>query len=189
MKLNITYEVVRRDKSGKVLEIQKTPGHSFVVAFLEILGAHMTGATVAGVTDISDNDQSIPGQDIDNLASSAPSGTNKGVVVGTGSTAVAITDNKLVTLIADGSASGQLQHGTSQIIVAPTVTGATAQFGINRTFLNSSGGTIVVAEVGLHGTASLSTLFFLFAREVLGATISVLDTETISVTATIQISA
>ena len=188
MKLNITYKLVVKDKGGKVVQELQTPGHSFVRQFLEVLYAQMTNQTITTVTDITGSDNSATGADVDHLPCHPAVGNNRGVTVGTGSTAVDISDNALAALIADGTASGQLTHG-AQVITAANVTSQTAQFSIMRPFTNGSGGDIVVAEVGLQGNYETSSLHALLAREVLGSTVTIQNGQTIDVTATIQISA
>ena len=77
------------------------------------------------------------------------SSTNNGIVVGTGTTAVAPTDYQLATQILDGITSGTLEHftcaGTNFVSAAPT-----ASFDMERLFRNSSGGSITINEVGLY---------------------------------------
>lgn len=77
------------------------------------------------------------------------SSTNNGIVVGTGTTAVAPTDYALTTQIADGTSSGQLEHfpcGGTEV----TTSGSTASFTLERLFRNSSGGTITINEIGIY---------------------------------------
>ena len=187
MKLNITYKLVVRDKNGKVVSEQTTPGHSFVRQFLDVLYGQMLNQSSSSITDILGTSRTIFGNDAGNLVVSVNS-DDRGVVLGTGTTAVDIGDNKIETEIDDGTASGELTHG-AQVLTAPTTTSQTAQFSVMRPFTNGSGGTIVVTEVGLYGNADLTTIFFCFAREVLGSSVSVLNGQTIDVTAQIQISA
>ena len=72
-----------------------------------------------------------------------------GIVVGTGTTAVAPTDYQLATRIADGTSSGKLEYfpcgGTN-----PTTSGTAGSFTLERLFRNSSSGTITINEVGVY---------------------------------------
>ena len=70
-------------------------------------------------------------------------------MVGTSATAVTIDDNALGALIADGSAVGELTHGTESISLG-TPSGAEESIIISRLFTNDSGSGITVREVGLH---------------------------------------
>lgn len=77
------------------------------------------------------------------------SSTNNGIVVGTGTTAVAPTDYQLATQVLDGITSGTLEHFTCAATNFTTA-GLTASFDIERLFRNSSGGTITLNEVGIY---------------------------------------
>jgi len=113
-----------------------------------------------------------------------------GIVVGSNNTAVVPQDNKLNTQIAHGKAATQLEYGGcsigNYIEASPNVT-----FDIVRHFLNHSGGNVDVNEVGiyasggLHG-ASMAAWAFCIARDVLGATVTVADTELLQVKYTVS---
>lgn len=78
---------------------------------------------------------------------------NKGILVGTGSTPVNISDYKLETPITHGSAAGQLNH-KAVTFDAFQLIGSTARFTLRRQFENLSGGTITVNEVGIYARDS-----------------------------------
>ncbi len=71
-----------------------------------------------------------------------------GIIVGTGSTAVALADGALDTLIASGNSSGQLEYSGTSISTLKRSTSETS-YRISRSFFNGSGGTITINEVGL----------------------------------------
>ena len=75
-------------------------------------------------------------------------------MVGIGSGAVAVTKNALGTQILHGSTSGKLTHGTT-VYTAPTTSGSTRSFTIQRTYTNNTAADITINEVGIyvHGTA------------------------------------
>ena len=77
------------------------------------------------------------------------SSANNGIVVGTGSTAVAPTDFKLATQVVDGTTAGTLEHLTCA--GTNLTTSATAgSFDVERLFRNSSGGSITINEIGIY---------------------------------------
>ncbi len=184
MKLNIKYNLKVYTAEGKLKRVVQTPGHSFVRGFLEILFAQMSNTTFA-VRDTGGIYQDVVGPDADILDITA-SGNAKGLVVGTDNTAVAISDFRMSSISGVGTGTNQFTHG-AQTYVDPTVTGETAQFSILRSFTNGSGSAIFVAEVGLLGDGSNVSHDFLLVREVLALTLEVEDSETLDVTAVIQI--
>ena len=74
---------------------------------------------------------------------------NNGIVLGTGSTAIAPTDFQLATLIADGTSASQLEYFSSAGGNF-SISGGTGSFVLERLFRNSSGGTITVNEMGVY---------------------------------------
>lgn len=78
------------------------------------------------------------------------SSANNGIVVGTGTTAVAPTDFALTTQVADGITSGTLEHFPSSGTNITTA-GSTASFTLERLFRNSSSGSITINEVAVYG--------------------------------------
>ncbi len=184
MKLNIKYNLKVYTADGKLKRELQTPGHSFVRGFLEILYAQMVNTTFA-VKDTGGVSQDVVGPDADILDITA-SGNAKGLVVGGGNTAVAISDFNMANIAGVGTGTNQFTHGT-QTYVAPTVTGETSQFSILRSFTNGSGSAILVKEVGLMGDGSNVSHDFLLVREVLDSVVTVEDTEVLNLTAVIQI--
>lgn len=114
-------------------------------------------------------------------------GSDIGVVVGTGTTAVAPDDYALTTKIAEGSGSGQLQHfGTKVGPVA--VSSPDASFDIERIFRNESGNSIEVSEIGLYARTDGSYMACLI-KDLLASPVEVADGEILKVKYTIKITA
>ena len=106
----------------------------------------------------------------------------KGVGVGTGTTTPTNTDYVLATPIAHGTGAGQIQYqGTTY--TAADVVGDNVDAIITRTFLNGSGSTITVNEIGIY---CLDTQSFLEIRDVLAAGVDVDDGETLTVQYTLR---
>ncbi len=111
-----------------------------------------------------------------------------GILVGTGITAVDIDDSSLAAEIADGVAAGELSRGANTNGAVAT-SDTQSSFDITRSFANSSGGDVVVAETGMAGTTNTTTTGdeeFLLIRDVLSATVTVANGETLTVTYTIK---
>ena len=105
----------------------------------------------------------------------APSNNDDyGIRIGTGDTAVTALDIDLDTLIETGGGVGQLSYG-AQSWVAAQESGVNIEWSLLRTFTNSSGSEIIVAEIGM----SMRTVsdYCLIARDVLAAAVGVGDGE------------
>lgn len=85
------------------------------------------------------------------IVSSEGSNTT-GIIVGTGTTSVSVTDNKLQTKITHGSGAGQLLYSAT-VITAMRRTTNEAYFRIWRTFANVTTSNILVTEMGLIGNS------------------------------------
>lgn len=130
--------------------------NSYLIAFINILRAEM----------IRNNTGEANTNDVDNVARilkpldagrydmtlSGVADLNAGIVVGTGTNAVVITNVNLQTLIANGVGAGQLSYGATSIGNTVTV-GSTRRFTIARTMTNNSGASITVQEAALRITS------------------------------------
>jgi len=127
----------------------------------------------------------------------ASSSTNNGIVIGTGTDAVAPDDFKLQTQILDGSGSGELEHfpcagGPLEIV------SNIAAFELERLFRNTSGDAITINEVGIYcvgfpvyiGTATARRLkHYCILRDRVSPGFSVADGEYLKVAYTLSVSA
>ena len=113
-----------------------------------------------------------------------------GIVVGSDDTAVVPSDYKLNTVIAHGKAASQLEYGGcsvgNYIESAPNVT-----FDITRYFINNSGGDVTAKECGIYAPAgswgaSQFIYSFCIARDILGAPITIANTEILQVIYTVS---
>lgn len=187
MRAYVTLELF--NQKGKRVSKRRFRSRSFVEAFLSILKAQIDpGTDVASITDTTNNDRTIK-ENTANL-SCDPSGNTTGLVVGTGTTAVDVTDYKLATIIADGAAADKLVHGAT-VVSAMTISDPNASFTVQRDFTNSSGAEITVYEVGLYGRGRDTgdvTRYFMFLRDLITGGQAVPDGQTLRVTYTFQTS-
>ena len=201
--VRLDMEYLVHDRDGNEVLRQNEEGDSFVANFIKILfcafGRHYAPDTgsVMTLTDTSNTARTggVGYTPTTNMAvvslmnCNASSGNDDyGILVGTGSTATDINDYALDTKVAEGTGAGQMEYGNHSIVNS-THDGSTYSYaGITRTVANNSGGSIVVTEVGLVTSMdwdSSTDRYFLLLREVLGASVTVLDTQTL--TATIRI--
>lgn len=149
--LYYSYQV--KDASGKIkVPFRRRTAHSFLTAYLKALATHMASLDDFALTDIGGVSRTIA--TITPITISAPSATTtRSLVVGTGVTAVAFTDTKLVTQIADGTSAGQLSYGAG-VVNLPSSDATSTTLIITRPFSNASGGTITVREIGIYALMS-----------------------------------
>ncbi|GAI42187.1 unnamed protein product, partial [marine sediment metagenome] len=146
---SLSYEVVVKDKDGKVVYRGSAPSRSFVAVWNQILFSLAEG----GPLTIKDNG-GTPRSVSANLASlrcEAGIGfTAWGLRVGKGSTPVDISDYALETPITEGVGAQQLSHQATQW-VAPTVDGSDCYFQIGRVMVNNTGDTVTgIRELGAY---------------------------------------
>ena len=122
-------------------------------------------------------------------------GYSIGIVLGTGSGAVAPTDYQ-VTQIAHGISAGEIQYGGSE--VGPlTVSAPSATIDLRRYFTNVSGGDITVNEVGIYTSGAVFIMqgsylgftanSFCIARDLVSPAVVVPTTEILRVIYTLSI--
>ena len=143
------------DKDGRIIRSVYEESHSLVQAWLAQLLANMGFITLSGThNDIGGSARTITSSTSANLVAyrsvGAVNDATEGIVIGTGSTAVDITDSKLVAQIAEGTSSGQMTHQVQTYPANITISDPDATFAINRNFTNNSGGQITVAEIGIY---------------------------------------
>ena len=217
--MRLTYALSSYDRSHRVRrEYPAQPSRSFVKAFLQLLYVE-TSSLTANVIDIDNTSRTIttsanaglsithPGLAAkdDSFAFSGDIGSagewpydifadEKGIIVGTSSTAVAVADDNLVAPIANGTSAGQfVYYGCWGLNY--TTGASSASFDVERIFKNSSGGSITVAEIGIYCTAtnqttpSASQVFgFCILRDVISPTVAVGNGEYLKVKYTITVS-
>jgi len=143
------------------------------------------GAWFSPIINTANTSQSILSPDL-----AAGSGNaNFGIVIGTSNAANSTSTYALYSQIANGTLTGQMQYGATNITSA-TSSGNTVSFQLNRTFNNNSGASITVAEVGLYlqnYDPSDTSIYAAVARDVLASAVTVANTTPITVYYTIQL--
>jgi len=168
--MEYTLDLEVRNPDGTVDQHVKVPFRSFVANFAHIL--NYAFAAVANSTLIKLTSGSNPAADIfiADCEAASTADTN-GIFIGTnsvaaaspgGATNVAYGDFNLRSKIAHGTSAGQMEYGACT--ASAWVLGGSS-FTFTRTFINSSGASIIVKEVGLVGASS--TDYTLVARDTL----------------------
>lgn len=156
MKFEIFAEVTIRDDKGNIQYIYpKVKLNSYVQAMINLLRANMNASNDSVLAIDGYNRQTAFSTAYGFSVVATAGDAAWGVVVGTGTTATAISDSKLETQIANGNGAGQLNYGAVSV-GQPVTVGSTRQFTVARTFTNNSGADINVKEVGLYSKFSVS---------------------------------
>lgn len=172
-KINTTIRIDRINKQNKILPGKEYKANSWVVAFLKGIMANFTAAneTQVDTGNISRN-LSNTGYFIVNIGAGVDI---QGIVVGTGNTAVTVDDYALETKIAHGVGAGQLSYqAVSADADCANSPAGTWFVNINRTFINNSGDSILIKEVGIYAK---STNYYCIERTVLDTPYTVLNGE------------
>lgn len=176
-KTSFELRAVQRDEMGE--EVWSTPwkpSESFVIQFLEIIHAYLSFISRDITTVANEEDEWT--RESEPRANAVSGDTTKGIVVGTGSTAVTNTDYKMETKIAHGSGAGQLLY-SSMSWSQPCEVGAELRLVAARSFTNDSGSTVTIQEVGIEVEEYNTSKDRLIAHDLL--TVAIPYTETRSV--------
>ena len=190
MKTQLYYQIEVRDREGKLLKRERRKSRSFVQAWNKILYVLTSCLNLAGVVDTSGTSQTVLAIQGGTLrCDAAAADATNGVVVGTGTTAVSISDTALGTIIANGSGAGQLNY-LAVTFGAPSVSGSSCSFTVQRIANNGSGASITVTEIGIYCKAANlggTVIYLLTIRDVLASSLAVPNGGAITVTYTIKV--
>lgn len=182
-KLIAFIEVEVKDKAGNILYKQKKEANSLVKGFISLLCAQMVSNGVPN-QQIIDGSYVTANPNASTLASIGTAGGLQGIVVGTGTGTVSLTDHKLDTVITHGIGNGQLQYAAGGYTY-PVTSGNTQYFTISKIFTNGSAGTINATEVGIYAYNGAAGYNMCIDRTLLA--FSVLSGATATITYTIQV--
>lgn len=186
------YRILKHDPEGKLVHNSGlVPSRSYVIQFLELIEGLFDG-TSKTATDVDEaeswivrgGEQAIRAGVVDAGAGA----DTHGIVVGTnaGTTAEGNENFKLDTKIEHSAvgAAGKLNY-QAVTRVAPTVADGNVDLDISRTFLNETGSTITVKEIGIICREDTYTKYFLLLRDVVSDE-DVLDGDTLTVIYTLR---
>lgn len=180
----ITSEI--RDKHGQLKHFEKKEANSLVKNFLSALYVQMSQTTLNSCIDTGGSSRNVSAN-ANSFHMVVGAGSDVfGIVVGTGTGAVAVTDTKLGTQIANGSGAGQLAY-LQDAFTTPATIGSTHSFTVSRGFTNNSGGQINVTEVGMYAIIFAGANYYFCIDRTL-MSFSIANGATGTVTYTIQVS-
>lgn len=176
-----------RDKHGQLKSFKKKEANSLIKNFINELYSLFANATISSVIDTAGTSRTLSNASGSNMyMTSTDNVQTNGIVVGSGSQAVAITDTKLQTQINTGDIAGTL-HYLVPTFTTPSTAGGTHSFTASRGFTNNSGAPITVNEVGIYNTFNTTTGYTYFCVERTLLTFSIAAGATGTVTYTIQV--
>jgi len=182
---SLSYSVEVRDKQGRVIQRISAPSRSYVQQWNQIINIQASQANKT-VTDIAGNPISIPKHSASLRADALL--ILMSIVVGKGTTAVAITDYALESLLEYGTGTDELSY-QPETFTEPSVVGSTCSFTLRRVMVNNSGATITgIKEIGCYnGHGGVGVGMILGFRDVLPSAVSVPHGGSITVTYTIKV--
>lgn len=193
--IKLYYRLTIKDKKGKVVKRTRLrKSHSFVRAFLQMLESLGFAEDIPNVFDIGNVNRTL---DVSTMAPAsgdsiymkgADDDDQFGPVVGTGSGAEDNANYALTTQVVHGVGAGQLDYGPTGKVAAAIV-GPNVDLIVTRTFVNSSGGTIAITEIGIYGQTTYTTGtrgWFCMIRDLLPSSVSVLNGQTLTVEYTLR---
>ena len=199
MKAKIKFTIY--DKDGKIIKEWEEPSKSLTYWYA-IFQYNMWSQGTFSMLDTSDTsitpNMGSPG--VINI--NAGSGISTyGIVVGSGNTANVSQKNmmySMIALIPNGTALGQLTYQAVSF-GTPSESGNTSSWTLSRNFINLSGGTITVSEVGIIAyvsgfnmlnsvsSALVNPDYFLFAYDIPSSPISLANGQTLNISYTFTV--
>ena len=163
--LGALVEIGAWDRNGRLFHQKREPSRSPVKQFLQWLCLHIQGVTIT-ITETDGTTTAVaPGTGVmDGMA--ALDDDTHGIVIGTGSTAVDITDSKLATQILQGSTSLKMVYNADGGDIDVTVADPNCTFAKWRNFNNNSGASITVAETGIYVRISSYVINLCIVRDI-----------------------
>ena len=169
LQMKAHYRVTVTDSRGRVIRRSRWRlSRSFVANYLRSINCITRFANVSGVIDTGGTSRTLETNQTRKLEMAAGTGVSAfGPVVGTGAAPVAITNTALAAQVVHGSGAGQLQYQAA--VFGDVAVGATeASYLITRVFINGSGASITINEVGLyfqHNGPGAIVAYFLGVRD------------------------
>lgn len=156
--VQLLLRMVVRDPDGKILtDTGRKPSSSFVIQFLEAIGAIFDGLITNATATDGTEDTIYKANWPCNYSLSVDAGINVGdygIQVGTGDTAEANTDRKLDVQLTQGVGAGNITHGAVTVGITAVVS-TNVDLEIKRAFTNNTGSTITVKEAGMATMADI----------------------------------
>jgi hypothetical protein len=153
------------DPLGGKTKIKKMPFRSFLKAFTQAISANWS-FTARNIIDTGNTSRSYATTAY-LRADAAAAAVTHGIIVGTSTQAVDISDYHIVSPIAHGSGAGNLLYQAC-VVSDVTVSGQNAYLTITRNFNNNTPNTVTIEECGIACNLSSGSYFFQISRDLTG---------------------
>jgi hypothetical protein len=146
--------------------IDERPANSLVKQFMQLMKVQLSDVSITSLIKDTSNTNRTVAVVADNFNINAGLGiVTFGILVGTGTNAVTISDYVLQTPIAHGNSAGQLYYNAVAFDNADvTVSGSDCYYDCKRFIENNSGGDINIKEIGVVCIGAASSYKFLIDR-------------------------
>jgi len=188
MKREVWYSIVIRDKDGKVLHRERHRSKSFIRQWITTVYLHANQHFEYTGCKATDGTNPVTVSDVDTFKMNAPAGNaSYGILIGTGDTAVTISDYNLEAKIAHGVGAGQMSYQACSVAVS-VVAAPNCGFIVSRSIVNNSGGLITVKESGIaYDQWTSPQKYYLGLRDVFGSPQDVPNGGSITVNYTLRV--
>ena len=181
------YEIVVRDRHGKVLKRIAAPSRSYARAWnqcLYVLNRHSSFT----ITDTGGTGRSISYSSSVLRANAGAGEIGYGIRVGKGTMPVTINDYALEAPCGEGTGTDQFLH-QAMAASSPAVAGSECSFWLRRVMVNNSGSTISgIREIGCYVMMKYDPRYYALGyRDVLPGSVSIPDGGSITVTYTLKV--
>jgi len=177
--MNLSIKIICEDyikKNGvwRLKSIVEQPANSLVKAFMQLMTVHLGQCWITNlVKDTGNTNRTVYSAATDFAINALLGITTYGIVVGTGTNAVTISDYVLQTPIAHGNGASQLYYNAMAFDGTDvTVSGSDCYYDCKRFIENNSGGDIGVKEIGAICLGAPSQWNFLIDRTLYDKTIT-----------------
>jgi hypothetical protein len=182
--ISVEYEIIVRDKDGRIKEQRKEKSQSLLKNFMMLLNAGFKVGT-SSVVDTGGTTRSAgarwhfwaysgsgSGSGYGGWSPTAGEGdTSYGIVVGTSDVAVTVNDYKLGAQVPHGDADNKLHYRPTSMY-DPVVDGSVVKQSFNRNFSSLGTVNIVVKEIGLIVNIIRDDYKIMLARDITTVTVS-----------------
>jgi len=187
--MNLEYRLTVHRPDGSTRTATEGTAESFLLQYLEIQRAGFNSADQGGVTDTSGTDRTVrdPGTNTSPflLLRTGSGDKSSGLVIGSGTAAVSLTDFQL-----DSKLAASIGYSATDVQGVQT-SPPDATIALQRDFTNNTGGTVTVEETGViadAATPNAGDTPFLIVRDTIPST-DVQDNETASLEYIVSITA
>lgn len=180
---NKSYGILKitvRRRNGSIKYVREQQVDSLTRTLWIMLRAWMSGLSSVQAPRYSDGANDNISTTNSHQTTKGGAGTNMGIILGTGSGAVLVTNHQLSSLIPHGVATGEMNRSANEVSLG------NSGYTITRVFENSSGSTVNISEAGvtmvnIRETDPALNRVMLFCRDLVDPAVPVEDGESATV--------